>query len=175
MDDRQALMAAIIANPQEDTPRLVFADWLQEHGDKHDQARAEFIRLQIKLAQLPEGAESKKLAEQAKALDKKHRKAWLKPLSVFDWQFRGTSITRFTRGLVDSWIVMPGDFLRIGGSSLLPDALAEVGVERLDFYDPTKRLKKLTAFESLRWFCHFEYSEATEEALAEFARSPNLT
>ncbi|MCI0705328.1 MAG: hypothetical protein L0241_30075, partial [Planctomycetia bacterium] len=34
---------------------------------------------------------------------------------------------------------------------------------------------KLTAFESLRWFCHFEYSEATEEALAEFARSPNLT
>ena len=47
MDDRRALMAAIIANPDEDTPRLALADWLQEHGDKYDQARAAFIRLQI--------------------------------------------------------------------------------------------------------------------------------
>ena len=35
MDDRRALMAAILANPDEDTPRLALADWLQEHGDEH--------------------------------------------------------------------------------------------------------------------------------------------
>jgi uncharacterized protein (TIGR02996 family) len=30
MDERRALMAAIITNPDEDTPRLALADWLQD-------------------------------------------------------------------------------------------------------------------------------------------------
>jgi uncharacterized protein (TIGR02996 family) len=47
MSDRDALIAAILVNPDEDTPRLMFADWLDEHGDP---ARAEFIRLQCALA-----------------------------------------------------------------------------------------------------------------------------
>lgn len=42
-DDGAALLAAIIANPDEDTPRLVYADWLQENGQEE---RAEFIRSQ---------------------------------------------------------------------------------------------------------------------------------
>jgi uncharacterized protein (TIGR02996 family) len=46
MTDRDALCSAIIANPDEDTPRLVYADWLQEHGQEE---RAEFIRLQCRL------------------------------------------------------------------------------------------------------------------------------
>src|SRR5947208_2588940 len=47
MSDEAALLAAIRANPDEDTPRLVYADWL----DENEQApRAEFIRLQIQLA-----------------------------------------------------------------------------------------------------------------------------
>src|SRR5262245_60918301 len=36
-----ALEAAVIANAEDDTPRLVYADWLDENGD-HD--RAAFIR-----------------------------------------------------------------------------------------------------------------------------------
>jgi uncharacterized protein (TIGR02996 family) len=70
MDDRQALMAAIIANPDEDTPRLALADWLDEHGDKHDRARAEFIRLQCELALLPEDAPQTKEHKLAKVLHK---------------------------------------------------------------------------------------------------------
>jgi uncharacterized protein (TIGR02996 family) len=46
MDERAALVAAIAANPDDDTPRLAFADWLQEHGEE---SRAEFIRLQCEL------------------------------------------------------------------------------------------------------------------------------
>lgn len=42
--DRDALLRAILAEPAEDTPRLVFADWLDEHGEP---ARAETIREQI--------------------------------------------------------------------------------------------------------------------------------
>jgi uncharacterized protein (TIGR02996 family) len=44
MGDRAALYAAVCANPDDDTPRLVFADWLQEHGEEK---RAAFIRSQI--------------------------------------------------------------------------------------------------------------------------------
>jgi uncharacterized protein (TIGR02996 family) len=46
MNEREALLRAVCDNPDDDTPRLVFADWLQENGDE---ARAEFIRAQIEL------------------------------------------------------------------------------------------------------------------------------
>jgi uncharacterized protein (TIGR02996 family) len=48
--DGEALLRAICDEPWEDTPRLMYADWLQENGRP---ARAEFIRLQIELARLP--------------------------------------------------------------------------------------------------------------------------
>ena len=31
-DEQAALLTAIIANPADDAARLVYADWLQEHG-----------------------------------------------------------------------------------------------------------------------------------------------
>ncbi len=45
MTERDALLAAILQNPDDDTPRLVYADWLQEHDEDR---RAEFIRLQCR-------------------------------------------------------------------------------------------------------------------------------
>jgi uncharacterized protein (TIGR02996 family) len=52
LTDRAALLAAIRANPEEDTPRLMYADWLDEQGDESSQVRAEFIRHQCILAAL---------------------------------------------------------------------------------------------------------------------------
>jgi uncharacterized protein (TIGR02996 family) len=47
--DELALLRAIAAAPDDDTPRLVYADWL----DEHDQPiRAEFIRLQCRIGSL---------------------------------------------------------------------------------------------------------------------------
>jgi uncharacterized protein (TIGR02996 family) len=46
MTDERALLAAIVREPDELTPRLMFADWLDEHGDEGARARAQFIRLQ---------------------------------------------------------------------------------------------------------------------------------
>ncbi len=51
MNDHDALLAAIITNPNEDTPRLVYADYLQEQGFDE---RAEFIRVQCEIASLPD-------------------------------------------------------------------------------------------------------------------------
>jgi uncharacterized protein (TIGR02996 family) len=50
--DERALLAAIAAHPEEDTPRLVYADWLQEHDCPE---LAQYIRLSIQLANLRYG------------------------------------------------------------------------------------------------------------------------
>jgi uncharacterized protein (TIGR02996 family) len=52
MSTETALLRAIRDMPDEDTPRLVYADYLEEEGNA---ARAEFIRVQCALARLPEG------------------------------------------------------------------------------------------------------------------------
>jgi uncharacterized protein (TIGR02996 family) len=33
MDMHQAFLADIAAHPEDDAPRLIYADWLEEHGD----------------------------------------------------------------------------------------------------------------------------------------------
>ena len=70
MSDERALLASIWEHPHEDTPRLVYADWLDEH-DQHP--RAEFIRVQCELARAGERPE---LAKREAALWKAHAKAW---------------------------------------------------------------------------------------------------
>jgi uncharacterized protein (TIGR02996 family) len=67
MTDEPALLAAIAARPDDDTPRLVYADWLDDHGDAD---RAEFIRLQCRLAQ--GGPDDPAAAERADELQERH-------------------------------------------------------------------------------------------------------
>ncbi|MCI0704792.1 MAG: TIGR02996 domain-containing protein [Planctomycetia bacterium] len=77
--DWPAFIAAIIANPDEDTPRLVAADFLEENGESD---RAAFIRIQCEIALLEASGLSKSL--EMDELRKKER-AILHPLSVH-WQ-----------------------------------------------------------------------------------------
>lgn len=49
MSDERARLTAIVGQSDEDTPRLTYADWLDEN-DQPD--RAEFIRSQIERANL---------------------------------------------------------------------------------------------------------------------------
>ena len=48
-DHAAAFLQAIIANPADDAVRLIFADWLDDNGEPE---RAEFIRVQLRLAEL---------------------------------------------------------------------------------------------------------------------------
>lgn len=52
--DLDALYKAILQHPAEDTPRLMFADALEETGDPASLVRAEFIRTQMELHLLGE-------------------------------------------------------------------------------------------------------------------------
>jgi uncharacterized protein (TIGR02996 family) len=66
MSDRDALHAALIAHPDDDTVRLVYADWLQENGEGE---RAEFIRVQCRLEQVSRrSAEGKRLVQRESEL-----------------------------------------------------------------------------------------------------------
>ena len=46
MSDRESFMAAIVADYDDNTPRLVYADWLDETGSVLDAEQAELIRRQ---------------------------------------------------------------------------------------------------------------------------------
>ena len=46
MSEEAAFLTAIAANPEDDTARLVYADWLQDRSDP----RAEYVRLEVQAA-----------------------------------------------------------------------------------------------------------------------------
>ena len=50
MNTEGALLQMILEEPDDDAPRLVYADWLEEHGDP----RGEFIQVQCALAGMSE-------------------------------------------------------------------------------------------------------------------------
>jgi uncharacterized protein (TIGR02996 family) len=47
MSDRKALLDAVWESPYDDAVRLVYSDWLEEHGEVE---RAAFIRVQVRRA-----------------------------------------------------------------------------------------------------------------------------
>src|SRR5262249_20582690 len=83
----EAFLLAIRAQPDDDAPRLVFADWLEETGDTD---RAEFIRLQCG------GDESEREHE----LLQRHKAAWAGPLArlVYSYTFRRGFVEAVTMG-----------------------------------------------------------------------------
>jgi uncharacterized protein (TIGR02996 family) len=114
MTDEAALLAAIAARPDDDTPRLVYADWLDDHGDAD---RAEFIRLQCELAQ--GGPDDPAAAERADELENRHRtRSWFAGVPTalgMRWEFRRgfperleadakTFLNRFNQLAVVPWL-----------------------------------------------------------------------
>jgi uncharacterized protein (TIGR02996 family) len=86
-DDRQhrAFLSAIHESPEDDAPRLVYADWLTDHGGEPGQARAEFIRAGCRLARLaPDDPQRPALAEREAELLAAHQAEWT-DLVFADW------------------------------------------------------------------------------------------
>jgi uncharacterized protein (TIGR02996 family) len=50
MADEQTLLQAVVDSPDEDAPRLAYADWSDHQAGEANQARGEFIRAQIQIA-----------------------------------------------------------------------------------------------------------------------------
>jgi uncharacterized protein (TIGR02996 family) len=96
MAEHPGFLQAVIEAPDDDAPRLIYADWLEDHGDPE---RAEFIRLQCR--------PDPRRAGRAGALLGAHHPRWLAPLlelGLKERPFRaalspGCEFT-FTRGFV---------------------------------------------------------------------------
>src|SRR5207248_9114068 len=85
----------ILAHPDDDAPRLVFADWLEEEGG--DSARAEFLRVQVERARLPEwDARQVRLRLRERELIERHGETWKGELPDINAVLWG----RFRRGFV---------------------------------------------------------------------------
>jgi uncharacterized protein (TIGR02996 family) len=103
MMDNPAFLNAIIENPEDDTARLAYADWLDENGDS---TRSEFIRVQCALSRKAKYDPSRELLEKrVRELLARHEDEWAKPVAAITREYE------FHRGFIDTVV--------IGGRKLL--------------------------------------------------------
>jgi uncharacterized protein (TIGR02996 family) len=188
--DEQAFLAAIAAAPDDDTPRLVFADWLDERADSpraaatsggsrgeaggpnDDRTRAELIRAQCRAATLKPGTKERRdLDRRAEQILAANAERWLVPLrSEFGgrWEFR--------RGFVGHVEMSAREFAHVAKrlfaaaptvtSARFPDASNEVNA-----LARCPHLKRLTRID-LRDMCSCGHCSIQDELVALF-RSKN--
>jgi uncharacterized protein (TIGR02996 family) len=102
----------IIEHRDDDAPRLIYADWLEEQGERD---RAEFIRAQCELAHLAGDAPRRPgLKRRSEELLGQHAGEWLRPLP--EWAVREPP--QWRRGFVAAVRAKGEDFLR-GAEELL--------------------------------------------------------
>jgi uncharacterized protein (TIGR02996 family) len=95
-------LQSIISNAEDDTPRLAYADWLDERGDP----RGEFIRVQIELSRMSrEDARASPLYTRENSLLVKHEKEWISDVRRL---IRGW---RFHRGFIEEVVMGVQQFL----------------------------------------------------------------
>src|SRR4051794_533693 len=107
--NEQAFLRAICAAPDDDGPRLVYADWLDEQGDAD---RAEFIRLQCALAaDATDSPRRREVAFRARELRDRNAVRWSEGLPSWEWE------RTFRRGFVERVGLNP-EMLKKGADTL---------------------------------------------------------
>ena len=123
--EEAALLRAVADAPEDDAPRLVYADWLEEHGQ---QARAQFIRLQLARAALEDhDPRAQELQERCRELTAQRgtEERWTPRLP------RGMGYPEFHRGFVEKVSCRINDFLK--------------GAERVKYHWPVRERVTLDA------------------------------
>ncbi len=147
MTDGDALHAAILATPEDDTPRLVYADWLDEN---HQPERAEFIRLQCQISQMKAHEASPwqppvvfEIRAREKALLAAYGDEWLAPLRQEQGPLQSSETHgQFRRGFVEI-VWMPATWFQLRAEALF----ARVPVREL-------RITQTTSSEFIRLMHH---------------------
>ena len=140
MIDDQALLSAIIADPDDDRPRLVYADWLEEHGQRD---RARLIRVQIELAHGPDNADD---TRGLRAEEEQLEAACENALPRLD----GITWGGFERGLVRSvYAATPAAFYRHASVIGEMGSVYRVSFDNLDGFDLLGQVPVLARFTEL--------------------------
>jgi uncharacterized protein (TIGR02996 family) len=138
-----SLLRTIIDQPDDDTARLIYADWLEEQGQ---QARSEFIRVQVEATDLFRRGHNLPrafaLRDRQNALLRQYEKLWAKEFQPFveNWTFERGFIAYVA--LAASDFVAQGDFLfarapicrmyLLGIGDLLPQIVQSPHLARLN-------------------------------------------
>src|SRR5579884_1433621 len=163
VSEHEGLLREVQARPDEDWPRLVYADWLEEHGDPD---RAELIRVQCRLAAMSLWhPERRGLAVREYDLLARHSARWSAPLrgAVPRWWFR--------RGFVEHVRATPAQLLRHAGMLWDQFPLREVLLDNPE----TAGVRKLAASP---WLARVEtldltHSRMGDEGLRTLLASPH--
>jgi uncharacterized protein (TIGR02996 family) len=163
MDHAAAFLRAIREAPDDDTPRLVFADWLEERGDP----RGEFIRAQCRLARMPDDDPARlDVEDHAHELLARHGDDWAAPLHgvAEGWEFRRGFIERVT----------------LNGQAFLARAERLFAAEPIRHVHMSLRPEDATALAArpeLRWLetLAFERCHLRDKAFQAILGSPYLT
>jgi uncharacterized protein (TIGR02996 family) len=151
--DRTSLLTAALAAPWDDTPRLAFADWLQERDDPAEYALGQFIRAGVTAARfrdqdvIDDPAFYRALVDLSAVSTTGHPARWVAalglgptPLSDRDWGWDnvadrvtvrvGAAAAVVERGMIAGLTVTLGEW-----SDAAPRALAAWPVERVAVAD----------------------------------------
>jgi uncharacterized protein (TIGR02996 family) len=126
--DRLALLASVLASPDDDRPRLVYADWWDENGEPE---RAEFVRVQVAnpdtvslfetaTADTTAWAERPRLQE-AEDIHHRHRYEWVPSFnghSIRGLQGLTEYVHVFRRGFIEEIQFAAADWLAHGDALL---------------------------------------------------------
>jgi uncharacterized protein (TIGR02996 family) len=92
------ILQTILENPGDDLPRMVYADWLEDHASSPAEgARAEFIRLQLILGRGGlKGDEAYEVLRHCRALHAEYAHQWVGPEAW--WQNSARQYHSWARG-----------------------------------------------------------------------------
>lgn len=124
-----ALLRAVLAAPDDDAPRLVLADWLDEHGFTR---RAEFIRRSIELESIPHtDPRFLPLFKAARAIEYAEARKWIRVEQPASCVLR----TYYRRGFLGEVIGTMAQWVKSAGGLF---RMAPIRTAEIDFYGSTK-------------------------------------
>lgn len=146
-------LAEIRENPSDVTPRLIYADWLDERAEP----LAELIRVQCELAAKPRSDERcDELTERQRVLLHKHRRTWVSPLIS-----SGIRNVRFRRGFVEEAQFEVQRFLTHGDEMFrLVPVLTSLKFSRVRQGMTERFVNCFSQHESLGWLRSLNLSES---------------
>jgi uncharacterized protein (TIGR02996 family) len=168
MNTGDALLADILANPEDDGPRLVYADWLDEHAQPE---RAEFIRLQVEYASLDEDDPRRQALERRSVqviqdFNVRPRPEWAKGIDAIaaEWRYRRGFVEEVTLPAA-TFLERAADLFRVAPvrsvhfTGITPESLTALGA--------CPFLARLTGID-LRW------NEIRDQGVTTLLHAPHL-
>jgi uncharacterized protein (TIGR02996 family) len=172
MPDDPAFIRMIAAAPDDDAPRLVYADYLEETGDPAKMARAEFIRVQVEKARLvPDTSRWSELWHRDTTLLDWARE-WRRELPVIEQVEYGG----FVRGFIDQILVSTAALRRHFPLllNLLPIRIVTLGNVDVRSFRKIAQTSEFMQIEELRFAPGSRLSSALTKELAKRGPWPKL-